>query len=101
MLDTVVEFRSGRSKPESEKSRNLPGPTRHGIIKPKAPSPHAVKCSREVNAVYHAGLGIMLPHARSIRRGRSRPRMKSQQSHQKVVKKGVVVGGVASGKVVE
>lgn len=66
---SALEARSGRSKPESGHKQASGGQVRAtvSIVKRRLPTPLQCNAGREVNAVYHAGLGIMLPLARSIR----------------------------------
>lgn len=54
---------------ERKLNRPLDGQVRAtvSIVKRRLPTPLQCNVGREVNAVYHAGLGIMLPLARSIR----------------------------------
>jgi len=67
---SALGARSGRSMPESEIPKQAPGGQVRAtvsIVKRRLPTPLQCNAGRKVNAVYHAGLGIMLPLARSIR----------------------------------
>lgn len=66
---SALGARSGRSRPESGRKQAPGGQVRAtvSIVKRRLPAPLQCNAGREVNAVYHAGLGIMLPLARSIR----------------------------------